>query len=122
MKILLLADQAEPTLWEHLDRRKLEGVELVLACGDLPASYLSSPASPPRPSSMSAATTTTNTPKTRLEGCLCIEDQVVTVCGLRILGLGGSMRYNCGVNQYTEKQMRQRVQKLPLQNLAQRRH
>ena len=41
MKILLLADQAEPTLWEHLDRRKLEGVELVLACGDLPASYLS---------------------------------------------------------------------------------
>ena len=32
--------------------------------------------------------------------------------GLRILGLGGSMRYNRGVNQYTEKQMRQRVQKL----------
>lgn len=25
MRILLLADQAEPTLWEHLDRRKLEG-------------------------------------------------------------------------------------------------
>ena len=46
------------------------------------------------------------------EGCLCIEDQVVTVGGLRILGLGGSMRYNRGVNQYTEKQMRQRVQKL----------
>ena len=39
MKILLLADQAEPTLWEHLDKRKLEGVELVLSCGDLPASY-----------------------------------------------------------------------------------
>lgn len=36
MKILLLADQAEPTLWEHLDKRKLEGVELVLSCGDLP--------------------------------------------------------------------------------------
>ena len=36
----------------------------------------------------------------------------MTVGGLRILGLGGSMRYNCGVNQYTEKQMRQRVQKL----------
>lgn len=34
MKILLLADQAEPTLWEHLDKRKLEGVELVLSCGE----------------------------------------------------------------------------------------
>ena len=38
MKILLLADQAEPMLWEHLDRRKLEGVELILSCGDLQAS------------------------------------------------------------------------------------
>ena len=113
MKILLLADQAEPTLWEHLDRRKLEGVELVLACGDLPASYLS------------FLTCFTAAPILYIrgnhddqyaqnppEGCLCIEDQVVTVGGLRILGLGGSMRYNCGVNQYTEKQMRQRVQKL----------
>ena len=36
----------------------------------------------------------------------------MTVGGLRILGLSGSMRYNRGVNQYTEKQMRQRVQKL----------
>ena len=64
MKILLLADQAEPTLWEHLDRRKLDGVELVLACGDLPASYLSFLTC----SSISAATTTTNTPKTRRKG------------------------------------------------------
>ena len=93
MKILLLADQAEPTLWEHLDRRKLEGVELVLACGDLPASYLS------------FLTCFTAAPILYIrgnhddqyaqnppEGCLCIEDQVVTVGGLRILGLGGSMR------------------------------
>ena len=97
MKILLLADQAEPTLWEHLDRRKLEGVELVLACGDLPASYLS------------FLTCFTTAPILYIhgnhddryaqnppEGCICIEDQVVTVGGLRILGLGGSMRYNRG--------------------------
>ena len=41
MKILFLADQAVPTLWEHLDRRKLEGIDLILSCGDLPAEYLS---------------------------------------------------------------------------------
>ena len=41
MKILLLADQADPMLWEHLDKRRLEGVELILSCGDLPAEYLS---------------------------------------------------------------------------------
>ena len=77
MKILLLADQAEPTLWEHLDKRKLEGVELVLSCGDLPASYLS------------FLTCFTSAPilyirgnhddrydKHPPEGCECIEDQV----------------------------------------------
>lgn len=123
MKILLLADQAEPTLWEHLDKRKLEGVELVLSCGDLPASYLS------------FLTCFTSAPilyirgnhddrydKHPPEGCECIEDQVVTVGGLRILGLGGSMRYNRGINQYTEKEMRPARQSSALQTLAQRRH
>ena len=36
----------------------------------------------------------------------------MTVGGLRILGLGGSMRYNRGINQYTEREMRQRVNRL----------
>ena len=113
MKILLLADQAEPTLWEHLDRRKLEGVELVLSCGDLPAEYLS------------FLTCFTNAPilyihgnhddryaKKPPEGCICIEDTIYVHEGVRILGLGGCMRYNRGVNQYTEAQMRRRVRKL----------
>ena len=113
MKILLLADQAEPTLWEHLDRRKLEGVELILSCGDLPAEYLS------------FLTCFTEAPILYIhgnhddryatnppEGCVCIEDQIYTYGGVRILGLGGSMRYNRGVNQYTEQQMRRRVSRL----------
>ena len=113
MKILLIADQAEPTLWEHLDRRRLEGVELILSCGDLPADYLS------------FLTCFTDAPILYVhgnhddryaqhppEGCICIEDTIYTFNGLRILGLGGSMRYNNGVNQYTEREMRKRVRKL----------
>ena len=113
MKILLLADQAEPVLWEHLDRRKLEGVELILSCGDLPAEDLS------------FLTCFTEAPILYIhgnhddryavhppEGCICIEDQIYTYGGVRILGLGGSMRYNRGVNQYTEQQMRRRVNRL----------
>ena len=113
MKILLLADQAEPTLWEHLDKRKLEGVELVLSCGDLPASYLS------------FLTCFTSAPilyirgnhddrydKHPPEGCECIEDKLVTVGGLRIVGLGGSPLYSGGRNQYTERQMEARIRKL----------
>ena len=113
MKILLLADQAEPTLWEHLNLAKLEGVELILSCGDLPAEYLS------------FLTCFTEAPILYIhgnhddryavhppEGCICIEDQIYTYGGVRILGLGGSMRYNKGVNQYTEQQMRRRVNRL----------
>ena len=113
MKILLLADQAEPMLWEHLDRRKLEGVDLILSCGDLPASYLS------------FLTCFTNAPilyihgnhdgryeKQPPEGCICIEDTIYVHEGVRILGLGGSMRYNKGEHQYTEREMKKRVGRL----------
>lgn len=113
MKIMFLADQAVPTLWEYLDRRKLEGVELILSCGDLPAEYLS------------FLTCFTNAPILYIhgnhdgkyetkppEGCVCIEDTVYNHEGVRILGLGGSMRYNRGPHQYTERQMRQRARKL----------
>lgn len=113
MKILLLADQAEPSLWEHLDRRKLEGVELVLSCGDLPAEYLS------------FLTCFTDAPILYVhgnhdsryaqkppEGCVCIEDTIYTHNGLRILGLGGSMRYREGPHMYTEREMRRRVSRL----------
>ena len=115
MKILLLADQAEPTLWEHLDRRRLEGVELVLACGDLPASYLS------------FLTCFTTAPilyvrgnhddryaQNPPEGCICIEDKVYVHNGVRIMGLGGSMRYRPGSHQYTEMEMRMRYAKMKL--------
>lgn len=113
MKILLLADQAAPILWEHLDRRKLEGVELILSCGDLPAEYLS------------FLTCFTDAPilyvhgnhdgryeKNPPEGCICIEDTVYVHNGVRILGLGGSMRYSPGPHQYTERQMKKRVRRL----------
>ena len=113
MKILLLADQAEPSLWEHLDRRKLEGVELILSCGDLPAEYLS------------FLTCFTSAPilyvhgnhdsrygKKPPEGCICVEDTIYTHNGLRILGLGGSMRYRPGPHMYTEQEMQRRVRRL----------
>ena len=113
MKLLLLADEPNPRLWDHLDRRLLEGVNLVLSCGDLPASYLS------------FLTCFTDAPilyvhgnhDTRYdlyppEGCICIEDQVYVHEGLRILGLGGSMRYKPGAHQYTEKEMARRMNRL----------
>ena len=113
MRILLLADHAEPILWDYLDKRKLEGVDLILSCGDLPAEYLS------------FLTCFTYAPilyihgnhdaryeKKPPEGCVCIEDTIYVHQGVRILGLGGSMRYRKGPHQYTEREMRSRIFKL----------
>jgi len=41
MRILLLADEPDVRLWDHLDRSLLEDIELVISCGDLPGEYLS---------------------------------------------------------------------------------
>ena len=121
MKILLLADEPVPALWEHLDRRRLEGIDLVLSCGDLPAAYLS------------FLTCFTHAPilyvhgnhdgkyeKEPPEGCICIEDRIYVHDGIRILGLGGSMRYNRGPHQYTDRQMRMRALRMSLSLLRHR--
>ena len=115
MKILLLADEPDTRLWDELDRKLLEGVDLVISCGDLPASYLS------------FLTCFTAAPVLYVhgnhderydvdppEGCICLEDKVFVCKGLRILGLGGSMRYRPGTHQYSEKEMQARVRKLGL--------
>ena len=115
MKILALSDVADKALWDYLDRRLLEGVDLVLACGDLPSNYLQ------------FLTCFTHAPilyihgnhdehyeKNPPEGCICIEDQIYEFNGVRILGLGGSMRYRPTPRPYmcNERDMKKRVRKL----------
>ena len=41
MKILVLADQRSKALYDYYEPAKLEGVELVISCGDLDPGYLS---------------------------------------------------------------------------------
>jgi len=46
------------------------------------------------------------------QGCVNIDGRIVEVNGLRIAGLGGSMRYKPGDNQYSQGQMGRRALKL----------
>ena len=121
MRILAIADQESSYLWDHFEKSKLEGIDLIISCGDLNPNYLSFLA------------TFTSAPvlyvhgnhderynQTPPEGCICIEDKIYVHQGIRILGLGGSMRYKPGECQYTERQMKARVNKLKLQLLRRR--
>ena len=50
--------------------------------------------------------------RTPPNGCICIDDDLFVFNGIRILGLGGSMFYNGGKYQFTERKMNKRIRKL----------
>lgn len=113
MKILCLSDEECPALWDYYTPGKLKGYDLILACGDLKASYLSFIVTMARcPVMYIHGNHDTGYIRKPPEGCDCIEDQLIEYNGLKILGLGGCRRYRPGDHQYTEKEMRKRIQKL----------
>ena len=113
MKLLLISDEEDRYLWDYYRPGHLSGVDMILSAGDLKASYLS------------FLVTVSNRPLLYVhgnhdgaydheppEGCDCVDDKLLVVNGLRILGLGGCRRYNNGPYQYSERQMRLRILKL----------
>ena len=113
MKILLIADKESPYLWDYYRPGMLQDYELMLSCGDLKADYLTFLATMGRAPLLYVRGNHDDRYETHPpEGCDCIEDKLVTVNGLRILGLGGSRLYSGGKNQYTERQMKTRIVRL----------
>jgi Icc-related predicted phosphoesterase len=113
MKILLVSDTEEPYIWDYFDHERFDDIDLVISCGDLKSEYLS------------FLVTMINAPlfyvhgnhdknylKKPPEGCESIDGKLVTLNGIRLLGLGGSFCYSGEDFQYTEKQMEKRVRKL----------
>ena len=117
MRILALSDQECPWLWDYLDRRRLEGVDLILSCGDLDPRYLSFIATFAHgPVLYVHGNHDDRYDTVPPEGCICVEDQIYTYKGVRVLGLGGSVRYKQkGEHQYTQRQMKLRVLRLGFQ-------
>lgn len=113
MKLLLLADKESPYLWEYYQPGRLREYDLILSCGDLNAEYLTFLATMGRaPLLYVHGNHDGNYDRHPPEGCDCIEDKLVTINGLRIVGLGGSRVYSGGKHQYTERQMNARIRKL----------
>lgn len=113
MKILLVADKESPYYWDYFQPGRLDDIDLILSCGDLKANYLSFLVTMGRARVLYVHGNHDQTYDIRPpEGCDCIEDTLVKVNGLRILGLGGSTIYSNGPHQYSESQMERRIRKL----------
>ena len=113
MRILALADVESKYLWDYFEKSKLEGIDLIISAGDLAPQYLE------------FLVTYSKVPVLYVHGnhdgcyqdtpplgCDCVDDNLYVYKGIRILGLGGSMQYNMGSHQYTERQMKLRYMKL----------
>ena len=113
MKILLIGDVPSKSLWDYYDESKLKGIDLILSSGDLPAAYLSFLVTfAPCPVLYVHGNHDERYAEKPPEGCICVEDTIYEYNGLRILGLGGSMRYRPGKFQFTEKEMMRRARKM----------
>lgn len=116
MKLLLISDKESPYYWDYYQPGRLDGIDLILSCGDLKSNYLSFLVTMGRARVLYVHGNHDQTYDLRPpEGCDCIEDKLVRVGGLRILGLGGSPLYSGGPHQYTERQMARRIGKLRFQ-------
>lgn len=121
MRILAIADEESKALWDYFDKSMLEGIDLIISCGDLDPRYLSFLVTfYTGPVLYVHGNHDGKYEQIPPEGCTCIEDKIFVYKGLRILGLGGSMRYKPGPHQYTEGEMKKRVKRLWFQLLRRR--
>lgn len=113
MKILVVADEEEASLWDYWTKDKTKDVDLILSAGDLKAEYLSFLVTMVgKPVFYVCGNHDSSYEKRPPEGCDCIDGKIISYNGVRILGLGGSMYYSGGPYQYSEEKMRARIRRL----------
>jgi len=114
MKILAISDQVEPRfLRAGQSAPVVQKIDIILSCGDLPASYLE------------YLVTLLNVPLCfvlgnhdeqllgkHLDGCTCIDETTVIRKGRIIGGLSGSTDYNDGQLMFSEVEMLRKISRL----------
>ncbi|MFI6101295.1 metallophosphoesterase [Lentzea sp. NPDC051213] len=127
-RVLAVADEVVEQLWtEQVHRHE---VDLIVAAGDLPFDYLEFLANAlDRPlvfvpgnhdtdlsgyANVRGLWTKAGVPVRwpGPAGAVNADERVIDVAGLRIAGLGGSIRYNEGPNQWTERQQARRARRV----------
>lgn len=113
MRILLIADEEAPYLWDYYQPGRLKDIDLILSCGDLKQEYLEFLVTMAgKPLYYVHGNHDKGYDNFPPEGCECLDDQVINVGGVRIAGLGGCVRYNPGPYQYTQAEMNGRVRRI----------
>lgn len=129
VRLLAVSDETQDLLWRPSVRELAPDV--VLACGDLPWAYLEylvdtldvpvafvpgnhDPALPEYDQAWTGLLTVAGMPgpDPRPRGCVNVDGRLLDVAGLRVVGLGGSVRYRPGPHQYTQREFARRARRL----------
>lgn len=91
MKILVVSDRIEPSLYDEQAPHRYEGVELILGCGDLPPEYLRFLRNVfNAPVFYVAGNHDIRYVEKPPAGCTNVHARLITYKGLKILGIEGS--------------------------------
>jgi Icc-related predicted phosphoesterase len=118
MKILCVSDQIDPLVYSPFIKERFGDADMVLSAGDLPMDYLefivSSLNKPllfvfgnhnlkeyPSYTGKGDIPNYDFTPEEHFSGAVHVDSRIHREGGLIIMGLGGSMRYNHGENQFS---------------------
>jgi len=123
MKILCISDQIDPLVYTASIKTRYHDVDMVLAAGDLPLDYLDFVVSSlncpllfvygnHHLEKYDTYRNAANSAGKSEGGLTHVGSAVRREKGMIIAGLGGSMMYNRGTNQYTERQMKREIWKL----------
>jgi Icc-related predicted phosphoesterase len=110
---MLLADVESNYIWDYFQPEKFRDIDIMISCGDVKAEYLSFLVTMIKAPLFYVPGNHNDKYRTLPpEGCIDIDGKIITYKGIRIMGLGGSRRYNMGHYQYTENQMGKRIFKM----------
>ncbi len=112
MRILAVADVESKFYYDFYTPGKLKDFDLIIACGDLDTEYLEFLVTMAGCPLLYVHGNHDDRNCREPEGCICIDDTVCEVGGVRIMGLGGSYRYRDGKYMYSEAQMKRRINRL----------
>jgi predicted phosphodiesterase len=134
-RVLAVADEEEKALYG--DALKQLKPDLIVGCGDLPFEYLENLVSRTdkplvyvpgnhdeelKASGIPTPPMGFGDPIPGPQGCDNADGRLVEAGGLTIAGLGGSVRYRDGPNQYSQREMRRRALWLELRVKLKRKH
>lgn len=112
MRILTVADITADRYYKYYRAGKLDEFDLILSCGDLKPEYLEFLVTMAHCPLVYVHGNHDDSNGRDPQGCICADDTIIEVEGLRILGLGGSYRYRDGEYMFTEFRMKNRIRKL----------